>query len=109
MFLRTLVSPLFSWIKLTCSFVGLVQNLIQKQKHIEAVRFICAYNMANKNQSIDLLWKHVESAKVISDSNCKKTNHIETKVCFSYSYSFLFYETFHTFMLVINKLNVNSV
>ncbi|CAJ2637357.1 unnamed protein product [Trifolium pratense] len=58
-----------------------VQNLIQKHKHIKVVRFICAYNMANKNQSVDhLLRKHVEiSAKVISESNCKKTNHIAIK------------------------------
>jgi hypothetical protein len=40
--------------------------------------------------------------------HCKQTNHIETKVCFSYSYSFLFFETIHTFVLVIKKLNVNS-
>jgi len=67
-----------------------VENLIQKQKHTEAVRFICAYNMANKNQSVDLLREHVQSAKVIYESKCKTTNSIEIKILFSYSY-YIFY------------------
>ncbi|CAJ2659209.1 unnamed protein product [Trifolium pratense] len=56
-----------------------VQNLIRKKQHVEAVRFICAYNMANKNQAVDLLHEHVQSAKVISESNCTKTNSVKIK------------------------------
>ncbi|KEH30876.1 frigida-LIKE protein [Medicago truncatula] len=56
-----------------------VQNLIRKKQHIEAVRFICAYNVANKNQSVDLLQEHVQSAKVTYESKCKTTNSIEIK------------------------------
>ncbi|KAK7302872.1 hypothetical protein RJT34_13769 [Clitoria ternatea] len=47
-----------------------VQNLIKKKQHIEAVRFICAYELADKeNQPIDLLREYVQNAKLISESS----------------------------------------
>ncbi|WJX35838.1 hypothetical protein P8452_23782 [Trifolium repens] len=70
---------LFGTMGLADKVYDFVQNLIGKKQHIEAVRFICAYNMANKNQSVDLLREHVQSAKVISEINCKKTNSIKIK------------------------------
>ncbi|KAK2392421.1 intracellular protein transport protein USO1 [Trifolium repens] len=70
---------LFGTMGLADKVYDFVQNLIRKKQRVEAVRFICAYNMANKNQSVDLLREHVQSAKVISESNCKKTNSIKIK------------------------------
>jgi len=85
-----------SWSEVFSHLADFVQNLIDNQQHVEAVKFICACNITNKNQSsVDLLWELVQWAKVISESNCKKTNSIEIKVRISYSNSILFYDTFH--------------
>ncbi|XP_061346950.1 uncharacterized protein LOC133292548, partial [Gastrolobium bilobum] len=47
-----------------------VQNLVQNQQHIEAVRFICAYKLAYKIQPVDLLRQHMLKAKLISKRIC---------------------------------------
>lgn len=85
--------PYLLWRETLLQLADFVQNLIRKKQHIEAVGFICAYNVANKNQSVDLLQEHVQSAKVTYESKCKTTNSIEIKVLFSYSY--MFYETIY--------------
>jgi hypothetical protein len=86
------------WSETFLHLADFVQNLIGKKQHIEAVRFICAYNMANKNQSVDLLREHVQSAKVISEINCKKTNSIKIKVCF-FSIQIPFYFIKHSIFM----------
>ncbi|WJX26421.1 hypothetical protein P8452_15344 [Trifolium repens] len=70
---------LFGIMGLAHKISDFVQNLIRKQQHIEAVRFIYAYNMTNKNQTVDLLREHIQNAKVISESSCKTTNSNEIK------------------------------
>ncbi|XP_045818164.1 FRIGIDA-like protein 3 [Trifolium pratense] len=70
---------LFGTMGLAHKISDFVQNLIRKQQHIEAVRFICAYSMANKNQSVDLLREHMQNSKVISERSCKTTNSSEIK------------------------------
>ncbi|XP_061371648.1 COP1-interactive protein 1-like [Gastrolobium bilobum] len=57
-----------------------VQNLVQNQQHIEAVRFICAYKLAYKIQPVDLLRQHMLKAKLISKRICRKKKSIEKKV-----------------------------
>ncbi|KAK2447070.1 hypothetical protein QL285_006471 [Trifolium repens] len=70
---------LFGIMGLVHKISDFVQNLILKQQHIEAVRFIYAYNMTNKNQTVDLLREHMQNAKVISEGSCKTTNSNEIK------------------------------
>ncbi|KAK7281799.1 hypothetical protein RIF29_10082 [Crotalaria pallida] len=57
-----------------------VQHLIKKQKHIEAIGFICAYNLVEKNQPADILREYVRNAKLIHVRSCKETKSIEIKV-----------------------------
>ncbi|XP_057452292.1 uncharacterized protein LOC130744118 [Lotus japonicus] len=45
-----------------------IQNLVKKEQHIEAVRFICAFKLADKNQPVDLLWDHIQNAKLVSEN-----------------------------------------
>ncbi|XP_058753591.1 intracellular protein transport protein USO1-like [Vicia villosa] len=56
-----------------------VENLIRRKQFVEAVRFSCTYNLAGKNQLVDMLRKHVRNAKLICESSCEKTNSIEIK------------------------------
>ncbi|TKY67892.1 FRIGIDA protein 3 [Spatholobus suberectus] len=57
-----------------------VQNLIEKQQHIEAVRFICTYKLADKIQPVDLLQQHMAKAKLITKRFVGKKKSIEKKV-----------------------------
>ncbi|XP_058753550.1 uncharacterized protein LOC131626734 isoform X2 [Vicia villosa] len=61
------------------SVADFVENLIKKKQFIGAVRFICEYNLADKNQLVDLLQEHVQNAKLICETNCKNNNSIEIK------------------------------
>ncbi|XP_024641373.1 myosin-10 isoform X2 [Medicago truncatula] len=56
-----------------------VKYLIRRKQFVEAVRFSCAYNLADKNQLIDMLREHVQNVKLICTSRCEKTNSIEIK------------------------------
>ncbi|KAF7805161.1 FRIGIDA-like protein 5 [Senna tora] len=58
-----------------------VQNLIHKQQPVEAVRFICAYKLADKFPPVDLLRAYVQNAKMASKRLCKKkSSEIKDKV-----------------------------
>ncbi|XP_058776918.1 nuclear matrix constituent protein 1-like [Vicia villosa] len=57
-----------------------VENLIRRKQFVEAVRFSCAYNLAGKNQLVDMLREHIRNAKLICERSCEKTNSIEIKV-----------------------------
>lgn len=71
---------LMKWNYIVSDFV---QNLVTKKQHIEAVRFICAYKLADKIQPVNLLQQYMERLKQMSEryGNKKST---ETKVLFSY-------------------------
>ncbi|WJX69352.1 hypothetical protein P8452_53613 [Trifolium repens] len=56
-----------------------VKNLITRKQFVAAVRFSCAYSLANKNQLVVMLREHVQNVKLICDSSCEKTNSIEIK------------------------------
>ncbi|XP_028784991.1 FRIGIDA-like protein 5 isoform X1 [Neltuma alba] len=51
-----------------------VFNLIKKQKPAEAVRFIWAYELADKIPPVDLLREYVQNAKMVSKRRCKKSS-----------------------------------
>ncbi|QHO31444.1 hypothetical protein HN51_019644 [Arachis hypogaea] len=57
-----------------------VENLIKNQQYIEAVRFICAFELAEKYQPIHQLQAHVNKAKLNCENNYKENKSIETKV-----------------------------
>jgi len=71
-----------------------VENLIRRKQFIEAVSFIAAYNLADKNKLVDLLQEHVLNAKLICESSCKKTNSIEIKVLLFFLFKFYFVKLF---------------
>ncbi|XP_054803776.1 uncharacterized protein LOC129306968 isoform X2 [Prosopis cineraria] len=50
-----------------------VLNLIKKQKPAEAVRFICAYELADKIPPVDLLREYVQNAKMVSKKSSFET------------------------------------
>ncbi|XP_057453219.1 uncharacterized protein LOC130745091 [Lotus japonicus] len=54
----------FDELKLSC-VSDFVQNLIEKQQYIEAVRFICAYKLADKIDPVGLLRLEIASANQI--------------------------------------------
>lgn len=54
-----------------------VKHLINRKQIVAAVRFCCAYNLDDENQLVDILREHVQNAKLICESSCKKTNSIE--------------------------------
>ncbi|XP_045802933.1 putative leucine-rich repeat-containing protein DDB_G0290503 [Trifolium pratense] len=56
-----------------------VETLIRRKQFVGAVRFSCAYNLAGKNQLVDMLREHIQNAKLICESSCEKTNSIEIK------------------------------
>ncbi|XP_045799765.1 nuclear matrix constituent protein 1-like [Trifolium pratense] len=56
-----------------------VKNLIMTKQFVAAVRFSCAYCLADKNQLVVMLREHIQNAKLICDSSCEKTNSIEIK------------------------------
>ncbi|XP_015936514.1 FRIGIDA-like protein 3 isoform X1 [Arachis duranensis] len=56
-----------------------VENLIKNEQYIEAVRFICAYDLAEKNLAADLFRKHVNKAKLTCESSCKEPKSIKIK------------------------------
>ncbi|XP_039686737.1 spindle pole body component 110 isoform X2 [Medicago truncatula] len=56
-----------------------VENLIKRKQFVVAVRFSCAYNLADKTKQVDLLQQHIQNAKLICANSCKKTNSIEIK------------------------------
>ncbi|MED6194113.1 hypothetical protein PIB30_025498 [Stylosanthes scabra] len=41
-----------------------VANLVKNEQYIEAVGFICAYDLPEKNQAVDLLQEHVKNTKL---------------------------------------------
>nr|KYP68137.1 Involucrin [Cajanus cajan] len=57
-----------------------VQNLVKMQQLIEAVRFICAYELADKIQPVDLLRQHMARVKTITKRFVGKKRSIEKKV-----------------------------
>ncbi|OIW03398.1 hypothetical protein TanjilG_31845 [Lupinus angustifolius] len=57
-----------------------VQNLIKKQKHIEAVGFICAYNLVEKNRPVDLLRQYLWNSRMVCERSCKEAKSLELKV-----------------------------
>ncbi|XP_052109314.1 uncharacterized protein LOC107462472 [Arachis duranensis] len=71
---------LFQMLGLKGKIFDLIENLIKNEKHIEAVRFICAYKLEEKYQPIHLLEAHVNKAKLICENSCNKTKFIEMKV-----------------------------
>ncbi|KAL1329402.1 hypothetical protein AAHE18_12G037700 [Arachis hypogaea] len=56
-----------------------VENLIKNEQYIEAVRFICAYDLAEKNLAADLFREHVNKAKLTCESSCKEPKSIKIK------------------------------
>ncbi|XP_020972471.1 uncharacterized protein LOC107626723 [Arachis ipaensis] len=71
---------LFQMLGLKGKIFDLIENLIKNEKHIEAVRFICAYELEEKYQPIHLLEAHVSKAKLVCENSCNKTKFIEMKV-----------------------------
>lgn len=69
------------------SVADFVQNLVKKQRPVDAVRFICAYELADKIPPADLLRAYVQDAKMVSKRLSKKKP-FEVKVIFPYSNSF---------------------
>ncbi|KAJ1424595.1 Frigida-like [Sesbania bispinosa] len=66
------------------SGILIIQNLIKKQHHIEAARFICAYKFADKNQPVDLLREYdkardQEIASLRTVLQCISDNNLESK------------------------------
>ncbi|XP_050883769.1 uncharacterized protein LOC127086982 isoform X2 [Lathyrus oleraceus] len=57
-----------------------VENLIKKKEFVGAVRFSCEYNLADKNQLVDLLQEHVRNAKQICETSCQNNNSNEIKI-----------------------------
>ncbi|MED6144299.1 hypothetical protein PIB30_014381 [Stylosanthes scabra] len=57
-----------------------VENLIKNQQYIGAVRFICAYELAEKYQPVHLLQAHVNKEKLNYENSYKKNKSIETKI-----------------------------
>ncbi|XP_040862721.1 uncharacterized protein [Glycine max] len=57
-----------------------VRNLIMKQQHIEAVRFICAYKLADKIQPVDLLRQHVAKVKSVTNRFACMKESVEQKI-----------------------------
>jgi hypothetical protein len=85
-----------------------VKNLITRKQFVAAVRFSCAYSLANKNQLVVMLREHVQNVKLICDSSCEKTNSIEIKVLIFFLFK-LYFIKLSIFAntpawLVINKL-----
>lgn len=78
-----------------------VQTLIKKQQHIEAVRFICEFKLADKSQPVDLLREYTQNAKLISESCCRNTKSLEIKVNF-FLFRILVSQIFylHSYMVV---------
>ncbi|RHN56927.1 hypothetical protein MtrunA17_Chr5g0434761 [Medicago truncatula] len=56
-----------------------VKHLINRKQIVAAVRFSCAYDLDDEDQLVDMLREHVQNAKLICESFCKKTNSIEIK------------------------------
>ncbi|XP_058753592.1 uncharacterized protein LOC131626767 [Vicia villosa] len=56
-----------------------VENLIKRKQIVGAVRFSCEYNLADKNQLIDLLQEHIRDAKQICEISCNNSNSNEIK------------------------------
>ncbi|XP_057415666.1 uncharacterized protein LOC130710416 isoform X2 [Lotus japonicus] len=73
------VVELFQTLGFVDKISDFVQKLINKQQYIEAVRFICAFKLVDKNQPVDLLREYVQNAKRISEISCKNTNSLEIK------------------------------
>ncbi|KAE9599919.1 hypothetical protein Lalb_Chr14g0367471 [Lupinus albus] len=63
-----------------CETLIMRGNLIKKQKHIEAVGFICAYKLIENYEPIDLLREQVQNARLICENSCKETKSFEIKV-----------------------------
>lgn len=73
-----------------------------KQQHIEAVRFICAYKLADKIQPVDLLRQHMEKVKSVTKRFVCKKKSIEQKVIFPFSNSIsLTYQSSYSCIVVI--------
>ncbi|XP_058773945.1 FRIGIDA-like protein 5 [Vicia villosa] len=56
-----------------------VENLIKRKQIVGAVRFSCEYNLADKNQLIDLLQEHIRDARQICEISCNNSNSNEIK------------------------------
>ncbi|MED6144303.1 hypothetical protein PIB30_014385 [Stylosanthes scabra] len=50
-----------------------VENLIKNEQYIKAVRFICAYDLPEKNRAADLLREHVNKAKLFEEPMSKSS------------------------------------
>ncbi|XP_057455618.1 uncharacterized protein LOC130746864 isoform X2 [Lotus japonicus] len=70
---------LFQTLGFTDKVSDFVQSLIKKEQYFEAVRFICAFKLEDKNQPVDLLRKYAQNAKLISGRICKNTMSLEIK------------------------------
>jgi hypothetical protein len=65
-----------------------VDNLIKNLRHIGAVRFISAYNLADKCRLVSIMLQiEMEKAKQISYEVVRREKHREPKVLFPYSNS----------------------
>ncbi|KAE9599920.1 hypothetical protein Lal_00045871 [Lupinus albus] len=71
---------LFRSLGFTDKVSDFVQNLIKKQKHIEAVGFICAYNLVEKNGPVDLLREYTRNSRLVCEKICKESKSLELKV-----------------------------
>ncbi|QHO22684.1 hypothetical protein HN51_046513 [Arachis hypogaea] len=63
---------LFRMIGFADKISDFVENLIKNEQYIEAVGFICAYDLAEKNLAADLFRAHVNKAKLTCESSCKE-------------------------------------
>jgi hypothetical protein len=85
-FMSVLVS--FELMKLNFLYLAdFVKNLITRKQFVAAVRFSCAYSLADKNQLVDMLREHVKNVKLICESSCEKTNSIEIKILLFFTFS----------------------
>jgi len=65
-----------------------VDNLIKNMRHIGAVRFISAYNLADKSGLVSIMLQlEMEKAKQISYEVVRREKHREPKVLFPSSNS----------------------
>ncbi|XLU68128.1 hypothetical protein S245_027181 [Arachis hypogaea] len=71
---------LFRMIGFADKISDFVENLIKNEQYIEAVGFICAYDLAEKNRAADLFREHVNKAKLTCESSCKEPTSKSSKI-----------------------------
>ncbi|PON73957.1 Frigida-like [Parasponia andersonii] len=76
---RRLAPEMFRSLGLSENAPDFIQNLILQDKVIEATRFICTLQLADKFPPVPLLKAHLKEAKKVASSILKKSNSPEAK------------------------------